>query len=36
MIMDEVPLIRAVRLVPQAMKDRLPAAYLGALELRVC
>ncbi|KAI5302042.1 Pol I core factor CF, partial [Ascosphaera pollenicola] len=34
MIRDEVPLLRAIRLVPQVMRDRLPATYLGALDTR--
>lgn len=32
---DEIPLIRAIRLIPQDMKDRLPPAYHYALDTKV-
>ncbi|KLJ10053.1 hypothetical protein EMPG_14534 [Blastomyces silverae] len=31
---DEIPLIRAIRFIPQDMKDRLPAAYHYALDTK--
>ncbi|KGQ02123.1 ubiquitin-60S ribosomal protein L40 [Paracoccidioides lutzii Pb01] len=31
---DEIPLIRAIRFIPQDMKDRLPAAYHFALDTK--
>lgn len=33
---DEIPLIRAIRFIPQDMKDRLPATYHYALDTKVC
>lgn len=32
---EHIPYVRAVRYVPRAMKDRLPATYLVALDTQV-
>ena len=34
-VREEIPFIRAVRLVPRKMKEKLPAHFLGALDTRV-
>ena len=32
---DDIPYIRVVRFIPKAMKDKLPAYYLSALDTQV-
>lgn len=34
-VREEIPFVRAVRLVPRVMKEKLPAHFLGALDTRV-